>query len=324
MISVLTHLNAEHFLPKRAYGQAEVQLEIPLLLKGHASPMIAEMLFRSAYKEISQQRKENSTILISPEGTDLFYFKGEKESLQKFYQAFSCVASQMISGNFSNETFSIAKANYVEELRTVGVLDKANAIDQMTFDEAYQNASLAHAMQDSMGRLFEDIQVSSAELLTFYRNPLIANCSDNQLDQAEEDPYQYYYQLRLTPFDCKNIAKLINYLCMSKWDILKNKGKIKQLGDEIRVVYPLRFMGYIISNPSLKKKLKNNIKGTLFVWSNFIDGFGERMGKEKFHQTLDLYLPGFCQHLGVSEEEVRQFIEKENWEEFVNFLLKHC
>lgn len=176
-----------------------------------------------------------------------------------------------------------------------------------------------------MGRLLEQVEGLSGKFLplSLCNSPTFSNVVLAQVVQPQKDPCLPYYELRLTPSDSQNIAKLIDYLTMSKPRLLLGKSKVEKVGDDVRVVYPLRFIGHIVSTPNLKKKLRKNIEGSSFVWSGFIKGFGERMSKEKSHHTLDQYIPGFCQHLGISEQTVRSYIHQENWEGFVKFLIKN-
>ena len=301
-----------------------MQLDIPLLLEGKTSPVIAEMLFRIAYKDVPEKDKEASSILISAEKVSLLSFKGNQESFMQFYQTFCERVAQMVFEGFSNETFLIERSRYVEELRAIGALDKANAVDQVRYEEVFESVFLANTMLTSIKTLLEQVEGVFGGLTpsTPCDHMGIPNPALAELVQHQEDPCLPYYELRLTPSDSQNIAKLIDYLAMSKPKILLNKNKVEKVGDNVRAVHPLRFIGHIISTPSLKKKLEKDIEGSLFVWGNFVKGFGERMSKEKSHGRLDRYIPGFCQYLGISEQTVQHYIKQEKWEDFVKFLIK--
>ena len=324
MASLFPCLHAEHCLPKCFFGHTEVQLDIPLLLEAHTSPIIAEMLFRIAYKDVPEKDKEASSILISSEKVSLFSFKGDQESLMQFYQTFCERVTQMVSEGFSNEAFLIERSTYVEELRAIGALDKANAVDQVRYEEVFESVFLANTMLTSIKTLLEQLEGVYGGFIPSIPcdHPGIPNPALAELVQHQEDPCLPYYELRLTPSDSQNIVKLIDYLAMSKPKILLNKNKVEKVGDDVRAVHPLRFIGHIISTPSLKKKLEKDIEGSLFVWGNFVKGFGERMSKEKSHGRLDRYIPGFCQYLGISEQTVQHYIKQEKWEDFVKFLIK--
>lgn len=324
MMSLLPCLHAGHCLPKYFFGNTEVQLDIPLLLEGDTSPAIAEMLFRIVYKDVPENDKEGSSIVISPEAVTFFYFKGEEESLMRFYRAFLQTMVWTNAEGVSNETFLLERSRYVEELRSIGALDKANAVDQLRYEEVFESVFLANTMLISMEKLIQQIEDDYVRSFPICpsNHPILSNLELPEVVQPQEDPCLPYYELRLTPSDSHNIAKLIDYLAMSKSKILFNKNKVEKVGDDVRVVHPLRFIGHIISTPNLKKKLKKDIEGVAFVWSNFVKGFGERMSKEKSHVNLHRYIPGFCQHLGVSEETVHHYIAQEKWESFVKFLIK--
>lgn len=141
------------------------------------------------------------------------------------------------------------------------------------------------------------------------------------IKNASYDP-QLFYQLRLNEEDRHNIRKLIkNMADWSIWELLKKAGEMKKLGDKIAPVHPIRFIGFILSTPDLKKRLKTMREESSFKWGKFIDGFGERMSKEFRHNNLYPYVPGFCQLLGRNPASVNHFIEKQDWDGLVGFLL---
>lgn len=323
VVTLLPCLHAGHCLPKCFFGHTEMQLDIPLLFDGKTSPVIAEMLFRIVYKEVAEEAKETSSIVISPEAVTFFYFRGEEESLMRFYRAFYQTVLRTNAEGVSNETFLLERSRYVEELRVTGALDKANAVDQLRYEEVFESVFLANTMLISMEKLIQQIESDYVRSFPICpsNHPILSNLEPPELAQHQEDPCLPYYELRLTPSDSQNIVKLITYLAMSKPKILLNKNKVEKVGDDVRAVHPLRFIGHIISTPNLKKKLKKEIEGSLFVWGNFVKGFGERMSKEKSHGRLDRYIPGFCQHLGISEQTVHHYISQEKWEDFVKFLI---
>lgn len=106
----------------------------------------------------------------------------------------------------------------------------------------------------------------------------------------------------------KNVAKL-----------LLDSFRLKRLGDSIRHVPPLQFLGFVLTNPRLKDCLKKISKST-FKWSSFIDGFGENMEKEFFHGRLTPQLESFSKLVGGSKEQLEAYVYEQDWEEFVKCL----
>jgi hypothetical protein len=106
----------------------------------------------------------------------------------------------------------------------------------------------------------------------------------------------------------KNVAKL-----------LLDSFRLKRLGDSIRHVPPLQFLGFVLTNPKLKDCLKKISKST-FKWSSFIDGFGENMEKEFLQGKLIPQLESFSKLVGGSKEQLESYVYQEDWEEFVKCL----
>lgn len=142
-----------------------------------------------------------------------------------------------------------------------------------------------------------------------------------QLTETPNPNPQLFHNLRLTPDDCHNIAKLIkNMADLSLWELLKKSKDMKKLGRKIEPVHPLRFLGFIFSNPSLKKRMPK-IQDSHFKWSKFMDGLGERLSKEARHHNLNQYIPGFCQVVGKSSHSIELYIQNHDWYGLLDYLM---
>ncbi len=119
---------------------------------------------------------------------------------------------------------------------------------------------------------------------------------------------QYAISEIITAMGEKNVAKL-----------LLDSFRLKRLGDSIRHVPPLQFLGFVLTNSKLKDCLKKISKST-FKWSSFIDGFGENMEKEFFQGRLLSQLQGFSKLVGGSKEQLEAYVYQQDWEEFVKCL----
>jgi hypothetical protein len=119
---------------------------------------------------------------------------------------------------------------------------------------------------------------------------------------------QYAVTEIITAMGEKNVAKL-----------LLDSFRLRRLGDSIRHVPPLQFLGFVLTNQRLKDCLKKISKST-FKWSSFIDGFGENMEKEFFHGRLIPQLEDFSKLVGGSKEQLEAYVYQQDWEEFVKCL----
>lgn len=142
--------------------------------------------------------------------------------------------------------------------------------------------------------------------------------SDPKPKTPEAEPF---FSLSLLNEDKKNIRKLIT--TMSDKNIVQLLLDIKSMtkvGDKIRRVHPLRFIGFILADPYLKRCLKS-IEGDSIKWNNFIEGYNERMQKEAKEGNLEEYLPGFSELLRANPSDIQAFIQSEDYIGLVRFYL---
>ncbi|MCB1110797.1 MAG: hypothetical protein KDK64_07415 [Chlamydiia bacterium] len=138
---------------------------------------------------------------------------------------------------------------------------------------------------------------------------------------------QQFYQLRLTHEDQKLISEMITDLGELGWfGLLKKKSKMEKIGDKIFPVHPLRFIGYVLATPSLKKQLPNILndfvkRKSFFGGHGKRIGFGQRMTNEDLEGNLRPYIPGFAQQVGVSEASIMKYFDRRDWEELVRHLM---
>ena len=95
---------------------------------------------------------------------------------------------------------------------------------------------------------------------------------------------------------------------------------MNKVGDKVRRVHPLRFIGFILSDPYLRICLKN-IESDVIKWANFMEGYEARMAKESREDNLLKYLPGFAELLEVSESSIQHFIQNEDYSGLVRYFL---
>jgi hypothetical protein len=104
--------------------------------------------------------------------------------------------------------------------------------------------------------------------------------------------------------------------------LLKYKKHLEKIGDEITHVHPLKFLGVIYSNPSLKQYM-NIVLDDFFKSYNFINGLGSAMEDQLKNSNVYLYLDDFCRDVNADKETVRNYIDKKNWKKLLLFLCKN-
>ena len=138
---------------------------------------------------------------------------------------------------------------------------------------------------------------------------------------AEREGTHHFYALRLTPDDCYNISKLIKSMAdLSLWELLKKSKEMKKLGRKIEPVHPFRFLGYILSNHELKKRMFK-IKGSHFKWNKFIEGLFNRLSKEADRDNLNRFIPGFVQMIDRFEMVIEDCVRRHHWAEMLDYCL---
>lgn len=140
-------------------------------------------------------------------------------------------------------------------------------------------------------------------------------------DHKESSSLETFYQLPLVDWEMKTIHKLVSTLAEKNvFELALEKKSLEKKGDKIYHVHPFRFIGYIFSDPHLKKCMYE-IKKSFFKWHTFVDGFGDKMSAEKHHRNLERYIPGFAHSLNINPDKVRQYVDDKDWEGLLKFLI---
>ncbi|MBF5060242.1 hypothetical protein [Candidatus Neptunochlamydia vexilliferae] len=144
---------------------------------------------------------------------------------------------------------------------------------------------------------------------------------------SQGSPYQPFYNLSLTPSDQSNISKIIKAMGDLGWvGLLKEKRAMEKIGDKVVHVHPLRFLSYIVTNPSLKKRLPKIMKD-VFKRKGFLNGYGKRVGfsqrmtHELHRGNMMQYVPGFARSIGVSQGLIMHYLDNHDWEGLVRAVM---
>lgn len=129
------------------------------------------------------------------------------------------------------------------------------------------------------------------------------------------------YKLDLNEVDRANIYEIIHTMgTHGLFSLLKKKSHLEALGDKINHVPPLQLLGYVLTDPTLKKDMKA-ISGNTFKWSNFIDGLARTMKRDWNRGALQPQLPGFAAFVGADVNHLRACLEKGKVDKMVKDLL---
>lgn len=132
---------------------------------------------------------------------------------------------------------------------------------------------------------------------------------------------ELFYQLSLDDREKKLIHELIKTIAEKNiWGLLFKKKEMEKLGKRVNQVHPMRFMAHILSDPKLKKWLRD-IRHSSFKWDHFIDGFSDRMKEEGAKNNLLPYVPGMAHLLHADPNQLFDFIRDKDYEGLVKSLL---
>lgn len=137
---------------------------------------------------------------------------------------------------------------------------------------------------------------------------------DEKAKSKEAEPF---FALRLTPRDRKNIQLLLTDLADKTYlQLFVAQSSMNRKGDRVRVVHPMRFIGYILSDPHLHRCLKTVEKDPI-KYKEFLRGFEEHMiEKESLNEFL-LYAPGFAELIDVELQDVIDILESKNYGDLI-------
>ncbi|MBS0615284.1 MAG: hypothetical protein JSR58_01875 [Verrucomicrobia bacterium] len=133
----------------------------------------------------------------------------------------------------------------------------------------------------------------------------------------------------LAPYNAIPVTEAEEKLVWELIDKLGNKSivgltfaafEMNRLGDKVRHIHPLRFLGYIFSDPYLKKCMKKAFEKTL-VRNEFVKGLSEKFHKEFAQDNVYQLVPGFCKKTGADPDEVNSFIQAYQWQSLVEYLI---
>jgi hypothetical protein len=133
------------------------------------------------------------------------------------------------------------------------------------------------------------------------------------------DPYA---RLPITEKEAQIIWEIID--TMANKNLLQLgwiKKDMERLGQKITHVHPLRFLGTIFADPHLRECMKE-VRSSYLKWNGFLDGLTGRLEEEYKRNNLLPHVSGFAATIKANPEQVRNFLQKKEWEKLVKYLLK--
>jgi hypothetical protein len=141
------------------------------------------------------------------------------------------------------------------------------------------------------------------------------------LSNRVQDSIDRYNSLPISENDKKLIKKLVNTLSdKNVFQLLLEKKELEKIGRQIRPVHPLRFLGYICSDPSLRSSLAA-IHSNHFKWTSFVDGFKDKMREEARKGQIAPYIFGFSHEVSVDPNVVAGFLSKGDYEGLIKYFI---
>lgn len=138
---------------------------------------------------------------------------------------------------------------------------------------------------------------------------------------VSDDDVKDFLQLHLHDWEKQVIADLIMAIAEKNvFQLLLDKKDMDRKGKKINHVHPLRFIGYICSDPKLKKCIRSFRKNP-FKWDHFMTGFAGRMREEAEKKNMLHFIADFAVYLNADPEDLFPFILQADYEGFVQHIV---
>ncbi len=129
-----------------------------------------------------------------------------------------------------------------------------------------------------------------------------------------------YADLYCTDEDRKKIGWIITTVENGGIDLIWERKRLDDVGDEIMPVHPYKFLSTIILDPKLKNSLKN-IFQYIFPFKKMGFLAGVKKGMEREWGNLETHMGEFASEMGTTCEKIRPLILAKDWNGLVCHLL---
>jgi hypothetical protein len=219
---------------------------------------------------------------------------------------------------FSKEEFYAAQEHWTTRLlaleETSSDLDTSLAVlHSLKHEELFD---CIHRYLETNG-----IRVLSSESTAPLRCSLPQKGHSSPAETQPASEVDAYYELSLPDHERKLIHELVRNMAeKSIWGLLFKKREMERLGKRVNHVHPMRFIGYILAEPRLKRYLKE-VSTSSFKWDHFIDGFSKRMKEETARDNVMRYIPGMAHSLKFDPARMAAFIHDKDYDGLVQAIL---
>jgi hypothetical protein len=100
------------------------------------------------------------------------------------------------------------------------------------------------------------------------------------------------------------------------------KSHLEDLSKKLKGMGSFNFLGYIFTHPELKEHMKE-IADSSWKFNGIMKSIRKGFDRDKAAGTIWEQIPGFARFLGVTEERLILFAEESEWDELVQYLVKH-
>jgi len=127
------------------------------------------------------------------------------------------------------------------------------------------------------------------------------------------------YNAPLTENEKANIRYIITTLAnTSTIGLAFYQKKLQQAGNNVDHVHPLKFLGYIFSDPKLKSDVPRIAS---MPWNRFANDMGESLGKAYQRENLKPeYIHEFAKQIGVPYESIQSYFQQRQWVSLIQAL----
>lgn len=147
------------------------------------------------------------------------------------------------------------------------------------------------------------------------------NIPPNLAKSATNSPRDYLQPVSTD--EKQDIGFIVNTLGMSSvTKIAKNKSSLKNAGNRVNHVHPLRFLMTIFLDDRMKASMQALQKRSL-MWDEFISGLKKSLIEESARDNMKVeFVQDFAITLKLSFEQVYPYIQQERWEQLVKALIQ--
>ncbi|MFZ0564958.1 MAG: hypothetical protein WAM28_02035 [Chlamydiales bacterium] len=135
-------------------------------------------------------------------------------------------------------------------------------------------------------------------------------------------PRNYYADLNAQ--EKTDISFIVSHLAnKSVVSIAMEQTALKQAGDRIDHIHPLRFLMFVFTDESLKVAVRN-IRGKGLVWNQFAAGLKDSLATEsRIKNMKDEFIADFSKKVGIKSSIIYPSIRDHQWDQFIDLLITH-